>query len=40
VGIVVRDEPRRTAARFALEDPQEVHQFLLLLITELDRRKS
>ena len=32
VGIVVRDEPRTTAARYALESPQEVGTFLELLI--------
>lgn len=38
IGIVVRDGTRRTAARFALEDPAEVRRFLEMLVSELGRR--
>lgn len=35
IGIVVRDGPRRTAARFALQDPEEVRRFLGVIASEL-----
>jgi len=37
IGIVVLDGPRPTAARFALEDTDEVRRFLEVLVAELDR---
>jgi len=39
IGVVVRDGPRRTAARFALQDPAEVHRFLAMLVGELEARR-
>ncbi len=36
IGIVVRDESRQTAARFALQDPEEVRRFLVMLASELE----
>ncbi len=34
VGIIVRDEPRETAARYALESPDEVREFLQLVLDQ------
>jgi len=34
VGIVVRDDARPTAARYALESPEEVRTFLTLLVAQ------
>jgi alpha,alpha-trehalase len=36
IGIVVRDGSRRTAARYALEDPDDVQKFLKALISVLE----
>jgi trehalose-phosphatase len=40
VGIVVRDEPRPTAARYALEDPTEVESFLAHLASSATAPES
>jgi trehalose-phosphatase len=40
VGIVVRDEPRKTAARFALESPSETETFLKALWGRLAPERS
>jgi alpha,alpha-trehalase len=36
IGIVVRDEPRTTAASLALENPGDVHRFLAALCRRLE----
>ena len=40
VGIVVRDEPRPTAARYALENPAEVGSFLRQLMEHSRRQRA
>lgn len=38
IGILVRDGPRETAARYALDDPEDVRRFLEGLRSVIDRR--
>lgn len=40
IGILVRDEPRPTQARYALNDTAEVHQFLQTLNQHLEKRAA
>lgn len=40
IGIVVLDGKRPTAARFSLEDTDQVRRFLQVLVAELDRRPN
>jgi trehalose 6-phosphate phosphatase len=40
IGIVVRDEPRATQAAYALENPEEVKEFLMALTAHLEKEKA
>jgi trehalose 6-phosphate phosphatase len=40
IGIVVRDEPRPTLAAYALENPDDVNEFLMALTARLEKERA